>query len=142
MRDKSGTIQIASAGMRGYQGRSLQERKPRQAATANDEKHRIELGPRFALAALGPRPRHPRDDRLRLVDEPHPGPGGPVLLSLDPRQYRLRHPGSDAAQADLARHQPVAGDAVGYASLATHAGVDQSLDALCRHIAGGDAGLG
>src|SRR3954469_15430739 len=99
--------------MEDYQGKSLQIRtKPQMTfclsgreAERNATQHVIELGPAIALVSLGPRSRHHRHARLRLVDEPLSGPAGPVLLPLDPRRHRLSRVAVDGIAADLARHQ-------------------------------------
>src|SRR3954447_10115593 len=85
----------------------------------HDTKYLVHLGQPGALVTLGPRGRDHRHDRLRLVDEPHPGARRPVFLSLDPCGYRLSLAGADGVAADLARSQSDAGLACGQAALAT-----------------------
>src|SRR5882757_4333192 len=114
----------------------------RKARTDHDTKYLVHLGQPGALSALASRRRNHRHDRLRLVDEPHPGAPGPFFLSLDPCRYRLSRAAADGAAADVAWPQPDPGLAGGHAALATDGGEPQPLVALRRDHSGFGAWLG
>src|SRR6185312_6371627 len=107
-----------------------------------DAEYLVHMGRSGARPALRPRRRDHRIDRLRLVDEPHPGTPGSFFLSLDPCRYRLSCPVGDGLATDLARSQSHPGLARGHAALATNSGERQPLVALCRDDPGGAVWLG
>jgi hypothetical protein len=75
----------------------------------HDRQHQAKLGKRFPPVSLNPRLAHPRHDRLRLVDESHPGARGPVFLAIDPCRYRLSDSAADGDPAGVAMDQSAAG---------------------------------
>src|ERR1700722_6645788 len=108
----------------------------------NDTEYDFELGQRRAGVSLDSRSHHHRDAGVRLVDEPHSGAAGSLLLPFDPRRYRLSPARSDRASPDPAPDQSPAGSAGGYARVATDRSRYQPQFTLSGHVRRDRARLG